>query len=143
MVICLGRGADLHVPADDTATHCLLLQQNPDWFCPSGIRAHLGSPGQRAVKRVSLLYLDPTYTGASVPKSRSQITTHRVRPTTQLAQSTLLLRLVTLVSCNRSCHALCPAPFKPRLPYSYLAKSRPQSGCLAVTSSPPDSALTR
>ena len=44
---------------------------------------------------------------------------------------------------HRSCHALCPAPLKPRLPYSYLAKSRPQSGCLAVTSSPPDSALTR
>jgi len=44
---------------------------------------------------------------------------------------------------DRSCHALCPAPFKPRLPCSYLAKSRPQRGCLPVTSSPPDSALTR
>jgi len=28
-------------PADATATHCLLLQQNPDWFYLSGI----GSPG--------------------------------------------------------------------------------------------------
>jgi len=24
----------------------------------------------------------------------------------------------------RSCHALCPAPLRPRLPCSYLAKSR-------------------
>ena len=36
-------------PADATASHCLLLQYNPDWFCLS---AHPGSPGQRAVKRV-------------------------------------------------------------------------------------------
>jgi len=28
-------------PADATATHCLLLQQNPDWFHLSGT----GSPG--------------------------------------------------------------------------------------------------
>jgi len=28
-------------PADATATHCLLLQQNPDWFYFSGT----GSPG--------------------------------------------------------------------------------------------------
>jgi len=28
-------------PADATATHCLLLQQNPDWFYLSGT----GSPG--------------------------------------------------------------------------------------------------
>jgi len=33
-------------PADATDTHCLLLQQNPDWFYLSG------SPGKRAVKRV-------------------------------------------------------------------------------------------
>ena len=30
-----------YVPADATATHCLLLQQNPDWFYLSGT----GSPG--------------------------------------------------------------------------------------------------
>jgi len=47
MVICLERGADLHTaqhaygPADATATHCLLLQYNPDWFYLSCI----GSPG--------------------------------------------------------------------------------------------------
>jgi len=35
-----------------------------------------------------------------------------------------------------------PPPFRPRLPCSYLAKSRPQPGCLPVTSSPSDSALT-
>ena len=38
-------------PADAPATHCLLLQQNPDWFYLSGT----GSPGQsqkRAVKGV-------------------------------------------------------------------------------------------
>ena len=38
-------------PADATATHCLLLQLNPDWFYLL-VPAHLGSPGQRAVKRV-------------------------------------------------------------------------------------------
>ena len=32
MVICLEQGADLHIPADATATHYLLLQRNPDWF---------------------------------------------------------------------------------------------------------------
>jgi len=31
VVICLERGADLHM-ADASATHCLLLQYNPDWF---------------------------------------------------------------------------------------------------------------
>jgi len=42
MVIYLERGADLHYdPADATATHCLLLQYNPDWFYLSGT----GSPG--------------------------------------------------------------------------------------------------
>ena len=52
MVICLERGADLHMgPADATATHCLLLHLNPDWFCLL-VPAHLGSPRQRAVKRV-------------------------------------------------------------------------------------------
>jgi len=43
----------------------------------------------------------------------------------------------------RSCHAQSPPPFRPRLLCSYLAKSRPQPGCLPVTSSPPDSALIR
>jgi len=40
-----------HGPADATATHCLLLQKNLDWFYLSGT-AHPGSPGKRAVKRV-------------------------------------------------------------------------------------------
>ena len=49
MVICVERGAHLHYgPADATATHCLLLQLNPDWFL---VPAHPGSPRQRAVKR--------------------------------------------------------------------------------------------
>jgi len=44
----------------------------------------------------------------------------------------------------RSCHAHSPPPFRPRLPCSYLAKSRSQPGCLPVTSSrSPDSGLTR
>ena len=38
-------------PADATATHCLLLCLNPDWFCLL-VPAHLGSHRQRAVKRV-------------------------------------------------------------------------------------------
>jgi len=41
-------------PADATATHCLLLEQNPDWFYLS-VPAHHDSPGQRAVKRVCVL----------------------------------------------------------------------------------------
>ena len=43
MVICLERCADLFAygPADATATHCLLLQLNPDWFYLSGT----SSPG--------------------------------------------------------------------------------------------------
>ena len=44
MVVCLERGADLHYgPADATATHC----QIGFTFL---VLAHLGSPGQRAVK---------------------------------------------------------------------------------------------
>ena len=38
-------------PADSTATQCLLLHLNPDWFCLL-VPAHPGSPGQRAIKRV-------------------------------------------------------------------------------------------
>jgi len=44
VVICLERCADFFAygPADATATHCLLLQLNPDlWFYLSGT----GSPG--------------------------------------------------------------------------------------------------
>jgi len=41
VVICLERGADLHNYGPADATHCLLLQQNPDWFYLSGT----GSPG--------------------------------------------------------------------------------------------------
>jgi len=37
-----------YVPADATATHCLLLQIGFTFLVP----AHLGSPGKRAVKRV-------------------------------------------------------------------------------------------
>ena len=35
-------------PADATATRCLLLQENPDWFYLSGTGS-LGSPRQRAI----------------------------------------------------------------------------------------------
>ena len=45
-------------PADATATHCLLLHLNPDWFCLL-VPAHLGSPGQRAVKRVCVCVPGP------------------------------------------------------------------------------------
>jgi len=44
VVICLERGADMHI-ADVTATHY------PDWFYLL-VLAQLGSPEQRAVKRV-------------------------------------------------------------------------------------------
>ena len=61
MVICLERGANLHMaqlinqsinqreicraPLYETSTHCLLLHLNPDWFCLL-VPAHLGSPRQ-------------------------------------------------------------------------------------------------
>ena len=51
MVICLEQGADLHMAQLTTATHCLLLQWNPDWFYLSGTGSP-DSPGQKAVKRV-------------------------------------------------------------------------------------------
>ena len=35
------REVQTYIPADATATHCLLLQENPDWFYLSGS----GSPG--------------------------------------------------------------------------------------------------
>jgi len=38
-------------PADATATLCLLLHENPDWFTFL-VPAHPGSPGQRVAKRV-------------------------------------------------------------------------------------------
>ena len=42
MVICLEQGADLHMAQlmDAVATHCLLLQLNPDWFYLSGTGSH-------------------------------------------------------------------------------------------------------
>ena len=43
-------------PADATATHCLLLQLNPDWFYLSGTGSPGYSPGQRAVKRVCVAW---------------------------------------------------------------------------------------
>ena len=52
-------------PADATATHCLLLKQSPDWFYLSGIPAHLGSPGKRAVKR-ACVYVCIAYVGLCV-----------------------------------------------------------------------------
>ena len=39
-------------PADAIATHCLLLQQNPDWFLPFWYRLTRVVPGQRAVNWV-------------------------------------------------------------------------------------------
>ena len=37
-------------PADATASHCLLLQENPDWFYLSGIPAYPDCPEKEAVK---------------------------------------------------------------------------------------------
>ena len=47
----VARCRDAYGPADATATHRLLLHQNPDCFTFL-VPAHLGNPGQRAVKRV-------------------------------------------------------------------------------------------
>ena len=45
--VCIGA----YGPADATATLCLLLHENPDWFTFL-VPAHPGSPGQRVAKRV-------------------------------------------------------------------------------------------
>jgi len=43
-------------PADATATHCLLLQLNPDWFTFL-VPDHPGSPGQMAAKLVCVCFM--------------------------------------------------------------------------------------
>ena len=43
-------------PADATATHCLLLLVKSRLVFTFLVPAHLGSPGQRAVKRVCVWY---------------------------------------------------------------------------------------
>ena len=48
--------------ADATATHCLLLQYNPDWFYTFLVPAHPGSPGKGAIKRVCVWYICATST---------------------------------------------------------------------------------
>ena len=44
-----------YVPAEATATHCFLLQLNPDWFTFL-VPAYPGSPGKRAVKWVCVMF---------------------------------------------------------------------------------------
>jgi len=60
VVICLERGADLHTAQlmllPLTVTHCLLLQENSDWFYLSGTGSPGYSPGKGAVKRVCVWY---------------------------------------------------------------------------------------
>ena len=52
MVICLEQGL-AYGPADTTAAHCLLLSKIQIGFTFL-VPAHLGSPGQRAVKQVGV-----------------------------------------------------------------------------------------
>ena len=52
-------------PADATATHCLLLHLNPDWFCLL-VPAHLGGPGRRAVKRMCVCVRALVYVNVNV-----------------------------------------------------------------------------
>jgi len=58
MVICLERGADLHMaqlmPLPLTVSCCSKIQIGFTFLVP----AHLGSPGQRAVKRVCVCVYD-------------------------------------------------------------------------------------
>ena len=51
LVISLPRCRLAYGQADATATHCLLLQKNPDWFTFL-VLAHLGSLEKTAIKRV-------------------------------------------------------------------------------------------
>ena len=53
MVICLERGADLRIPLPLTVSCFSKIQIGFTFLVP----AYLGSPGQRAVKRVLLLWL--------------------------------------------------------------------------------------
>ena len=56
MVICLERGADLHMaqlmPLPLTVSCCSKIQIGFTFLVP----AHLGSPGKRAIKRVCVYY---------------------------------------------------------------------------------------
>ena len=52
MVVCLQRGADLHMAQlMPLALTVSCFRKNPDWFTFL-VPAHLGSPGKRAVKWV-------------------------------------------------------------------------------------------
>ena len=61
MVICLERGADLHMaqlmPLPLTISCSSKIQIGFTFLVP----AHLGSPGQKAVKRVCVLVSDQTF----------------------------------------------------------------------------------
>ena len=63
MVICLERGADMHtaqrIPLPLTVSCFSKMQIGFTFLVP----AHLGSPGQRAVKRVCVLWLMQTLFG--------------------------------------------------------------------------------
>ena len=56
MVICMERGADLHMaqlmPLPLTVSCCSKIQIGFTFLVP----AHLGSPGKRAIKRVCVYY---------------------------------------------------------------------------------------
>ena len=71
MVICLERGADLHIaqlmPLPLTVSCFSKIQIG----LPFLVQAHLGSPGKRAVKRVCVLFLYPRYYRSTELKTRS------------------------------------------------------------------------
>ena len=93
MVICLERGADLHtaqlMPLPLTVSCSSKIQIGFTFLVP----AHLGSPGQRAVKRVCVCV-------------RYRLIFERVKLLTWTATSTTQ---VGTVSCNIVCSASPPA----------------------------------
>ena len=91
MVVCLGRGADLHMAQLMPRYSLSLAPVNPDWFYLPGsiflILAHPVSPGQRLLNGCSstlldvglqalqvfwYLHLSTTITGTQVNKNESR-----------------------------------------------------------------------
>jgi len=76
-------------PADATATHCLLLPLNPDWFTLL-VPAHPGSPGKRAVKWMCV-HESNTYSARRPARGMRIVSTHR---TTEACETSMHYRRI-------------------------------------------------
>jgi len=89
MVICLERGADLHmaqlIPLPLTVSCSSRIQIGFTFLVP----ADVGSPGQRAVKRVCVCGVDkPTKRSYNAPLFRSQLLDPKIQKDEDVGRST-------------------------------------------------------